>query len=299
MRTLGEVMTAVDIFAATNTVPTTGAKKGKPFAHGRSWQYHSRSDRHSKTGCWAVLFDLLLNCPLMQSHAAAGKIGIGINHAVLNASAGKKKNLDFVIQRINVANPPKPRIKGAKDFAGLVSELNIVLSPQEQAMLAALPSVMLLSAPNAPVLMALEMKACMTEHIKSIARLFDELNSSHSLVHAASNGALAAGWIVINSSSKFKSPMRNNFPVGVMNESVSEHKPGVAATLAATMAAGLPLFSTTNMNGFDALGISIVSCANDGTPITVDSSTPLTAGFDYSTFLSNLAHLYSVRYAGI
>ena len=29
---------------------------------GNAWQYHSRSDQHSKVACWALLFDLLHQC---------------------------------------------------------------------------------------------------------------------------------------------------------------------------------------------------------------------------------------------
>jgi len=45
---------------------------------GKLWQYHSRSDRHSKTACWAILFDLLRTSALLRDHAAAGKVGFGI-----------------------------------------------------------------------------------------------------------------------------------------------------------------------------------------------------------------------------
>ena len=32
---------------------------------GRLWQYHSRSDLHSKVACWGVLFDLLQQSALL------------------------------------------------------------------------------------------------------------------------------------------------------------------------------------------------------------------------------------------
>jgi len=38
------------------------------------WQYHSRSDLHSKVACWVVLYDLLQQSTLLKNHAAAGKI---------------------------------------------------------------------------------------------------------------------------------------------------------------------------------------------------------------------------------
>lgn len=291
-------MSAVDIFVRTNTLPTGGAQT--PFQHGRSWQYHPRSDRHSKTACWAILFDLFQNCALLRSHALAGKIGIGINHPIYNLATRKKKNLDFVIQRIDSDAPAEPRKKGARYFAGLVQELGVILTPEEATILAELPTANLLAAPDAPVLMALEAKACMTEHIKSKPRLFDELNSSHALVHSSqSSGAISAGWVVINTSSTFVSPLRNNFPPSTaVPDVVSQHKSGVASALAAHLAT-LPVATGANPNGFDALGISMVSCANNGTPITKDTTTAVPPGLGYSQFLSNLNQLYSTRFSAI
>lgn len=44
------------------------------------WQYHPRSDHHSKAVCWAILFDLLQASSLMREHARDGLIAFGINH---------------------------------------------------------------------------------------------------------------------------------------------------------------------------------------------------------------------------
>ena len=54
---------------------TKGTKKGENI-----WQYHSRSDSHSKVACWTVLFDLLQECPIFRRHADEGKIGFRVNH---------------------------------------------------------------------------------------------------------------------------------------------------------------------------------------------------------------------------
>ena len=140
----------------------------------------------------------------------------------------------------------------------------------------------------------------MTEHIKSKPRLFDELNSSHTLVHGSqSQGAIAIGWVVINTANSFASPMRNNFAKSAaVSDVVTNHRPGVAVQLAQHLAT-LPIASGSQSNGFDALGISMVSCANDGTPITVDATTPVPMGFGYAQFLSNLDQIYSTRFSSI
>ena len=38
---------------------STATRRGQDAV---AWQYHSRSDSHSKVACWAVLFDLLCEC---------------------------------------------------------------------------------------------------------------------------------------------------------------------------------------------------------------------------------------------
>ena len=37
--------------------------------YGNSWQYHPRSDYHSKIACWGILFDLLVCSDLLRAHA--------------------------------------------------------------------------------------------------------------------------------------------------------------------------------------------------------------------------------------
>src|SRR5919199_558596 len=79
------------IIAATLSVPQPrGPSKAM-------WQYHSRSDRHSKVACWGVLFDLLQQSALMRSHAKKGKIVFGINHKLMDFATGREKVLDLVI----------------------------------------------------------------------------------------------------------------------------------------------------------------------------------------------------------
>ena len=49
-------------------------RPGPPDRHGNRWQYHSRSDRHSKVGSWGVALDLLATSSLLRRHAEAGKV---------------------------------------------------------------------------------------------------------------------------------------------------------------------------------------------------------------------------------
>jgi hypothetical protein len=65
--------------------------------HGNLWQYHLRSDRHSRIACWVVLFDVLQRCVLLRRHASEGKVSFGINHQTIDFRTDKRKDLDLVI----------------------------------------------------------------------------------------------------------------------------------------------------------------------------------------------------------
>src|SRR5438105_8610001 len=149
------------------STPQPTGKSGTP------WQYHSRSDRHSKVACWGVLFDLLQQSSTLRRHAAQGKIIFGLNHEIRDFKQDRKKDLDLVIAR------PDPSAKAAsgETFATLTKRYHVALDTMQTATLATLPA--LHSGPVGSVLMALEAKAAMTAHVKALPRLYDELNSSH------------------------------------------------------------------------------------------------------------------------
>ena len=95
-------MDALDILVRTLSTPA-------PMGPSRTlWQYHSRSDRHSKIACWGVLFDLLQTSGLLRSHVADGKVVFGVNHVMRDFVNNKKKALDLVLCRPgNAENSPK------------------------------------------------------------------------------------------------------------------------------------------------------------------------------------------------
>src|SRR3954468_2828706 len=61
------------------------------------WQYHSRSDHHSKVACWGVIFDLLLRTSLLRRQIESGVVCFGINHEMHDFAHDRKKNLDLVL----------------------------------------------------------------------------------------------------------------------------------------------------------------------------------------------------------
>jgi hypothetical protein len=125
--------------------------------YGNVWQYHSRSDHHSKVACWGIMFDLLRASPLLRRHVAEARVGFGINHEMRDFVHDRKKNLDVVL-----CTPAGGRVQGGMTLAQLATEYAIELSPEEQIAFAELPAIH--RTPVGSVLMALEAKAAMTAH---------------------------------------------------------------------------------------------------------------------------------------
>lgn len=289
-------MHGLNIFARSNSVPTTGSPGGKPFQYGNAWQYHSRSDRHSKVACWGIMFDVLRSCPLLRKHIDEGKVGFGINHRMTDFAQNKRKNLDLVICRFTKLR----KVRGAATFADLAGPYTVKLSASEQNELAKLPKVPI-AAPSS-VLVALEAKACMTAFNKAGPRLFDELNSSHLTVHGDSDLAIAAGIAIVNAAEEFISPDRNRWSLASHKAAYSKHTQPKNAEFALSVVKTIPRRSATGVKGFDALTVAMIKCVNDGTPVEIIDGPPAPApsdAFHYDGFIERLSHLYATRFTGI
>ena len=75
----------------------------------RVWQYHSRSDHHSKVASWLVLADLLATSTVLARHAREGKAVFGVNHEMRDFEHDRKKDLDLVIARPDAPIDPSAR----------------------------------------------------------------------------------------------------------------------------------------------------------------------------------------------
>lgn len=290
-------MTGLEIIARSMSVATRGSLGGKPFQQGNAWQYHPRSDRHSKIACWALMFDLLRESELLRRHVATGKVSIGINHEMRDFARNRAKNLDLVVCR---AAGSATGIRKSQTFADLVVPYTIVLSEEERLWLSGLPQAPL--AQPATVLVALEAKACMTEFGKARPRLYDELNSSHLTIHGDTDEAIAAGFSLINAAETFVSPIRNPWPLGSHPTVVSHHKQPKDIRSVAAKLAELPRRARPGEAGFDAFAIGLINCANDGGRVTVvrgEAGEYYPAIYDYSQTIGRLAHLYATRFSSI
>lgn len=111
------------------------SKLGPEDKYGQRWQYNSRSDRHSKVGCWGIALDLLSQSALMQRHALDRKIVMGVNHPMRDFKNNREKVLDLVIAR--PSEEPNP---SSATFRTLADQYEIALSAAEARTLTALPT---------------------------------------------------------------------------------------------------------------------------------------------------------------
>lgn len=268
-----------------------------PQPRGRSkdlWQYHSRSDLHSKVACWGVLFDMLRTSALLQKHADAGKVIFGVNFEMRDYGTGRKKNLDLVVAR--TTSSPEGR---TKTLADLADEWAIVLTDSQRAELQGLPELTEGNVTGSGVLVAVEAKAAMTAHSKARPRLYDELNSSHLTVHGASGQALAVGLVMVNAADYFISP---ELQTSTARDVYSTHNQLGDAAGVVNKIREIPRRGTGSGHGFDGLGIVVVRAVNDGSPVELVAPPPAPQPgeiFYYDDVLSRVSNEYDTKFAAI
>lgn len=271
-------MLGPSILVATMSVPTAKGRSGA------KWQYHSRSDSHSKAACWTVLLDLLEQCDVFRKHATEGKIGFAINHVMV----GKiPKTLDLIVCRV----PTSAREGVRRTFRELGREIGIVLDPAICDRVNSLP-VLLEEKRNdvSEVLIALEAKACMTEHSKSLPRLFAEILATGFLAKQAVPGCLTVAYAVVNAATTFVTPS---------NGRVNPHdQPRDAQLVVEMLGAAIPT-ATEQRLGFDAIGATVVDCRNDGSPVKLVGGAPAPGPRDhhqYDRMIQSLCSRYRERF---
>jgi hypothetical protein len=251
-------MDAPERFAAWLT-----AHEHKDPVYGWVYRYHSRSDAHSIALCKLVLEDLVGACRALRQRALADELVYGINarHTFPN---GKKKTLDLAIGTI-------------KSIRGETRFVNTIFPGEIDR-----------------VLISCEAKTVMTEHGKSQPRVFDELGSSHEIVHQGDREAIAAGITVVNIAQTFVSPLRQKSA----ELHVSKHRQPQAAERMVNHLRGLSIRDRVDRAGFDAYATIVVDCDNQG-PASLWSDPPAPQPGDrdhYQQFLSRLASAFSKRF---
>lgn len=278
-----------------NIIVRTLSQPAVPDKHGNLWQYHSRSDRHSKVACWAVLFDLLQQSELLTGHVAAEKVTFGINRTMRDFRTGRTKDLDLVVSRPGSGALSRP----PSTMHDLALRWGLRLTPEQWARLPELAPLIEGSAGN--VLVALEAKACMTAHIKALPRLFDELSSSYSTVHGDTQEAIAVGFVMINASPTFLSADMNKYDLSERHPTVNTH-PAHAVARTITKMREIDRRNAPGTHGFDAFGAMVVSMRNDGSPVTSVTAPPAPKATDvdsYEGMVRRIVQRYAVTFGHV
>lgn len=278
-----------NILARTLSVPRVKDR------YGNSWQYHSRSDDHSKVACWGLLFDLLIHSKHLVEHAAAGNIGFGINHEMRDFRSNRSKYLDLV-----VCTPGGGPRSDLPSFHELPDQYRIALTAEERSQLQKLPRLNGVSVGS--VHLALEAKAAMTEHVKALPRLFDELNSSHLAIHGSADFTIAAGFAVVNIAATFISPGLNKKILKGADAAISRHVQPKAAQRTVAKLVEIPRRTQSGTEGFDALGIVVLELRNDGSPVTIVNDPPAPGQSDvwhYDQMIRRISSLYASKFGNV
>jgi len=240
---------------------SSNAHRDRRFGH--LYRYHPRSDVHSVMLCTYILEDLLERCRMLREQVSRGEVGYGINVRHIWPTTQKSKTLDLAV------GPPASPIASSKIVRG--NKLS-------------------------DVFFACEAKSVMTEHVKSQPRVYDELSSSHEIVHQGRPNAIAAGITVVNIAETFVSPLRQTTADRLH---ISSHiQPQVTARMV-THLRGLPIRERVGQIGFDAYCTMVVECDNQ-TSATLWEATPAPQPGDrdhYETFINRIARFYAERFA--
>lgn len=259
-----------------------------PDKYGNTWQYHSRSDRHSKIACWVIAFDLMKRCELLREHVAAGKVVLGVNHKMRDFQTQREKDLDLVI-----AEPASSDAPAKATMASMAERWGVELAAAEMGDFADVPVTSKTAVGS--VLVALEAKAAMTAHVRALPRLHDELDSSHAITHGNSERALAVGFVMVNAAPTFISPDMNKFDMSKVAANVNPHKQPADAQRVIDKISEIRRRSGASGTGFDAIGMMVVEMPNDGTPMTVvDVPPPI---FTYEEMIKRVAHEYAANFS--
>jgi len=253
-------MSAPDEFVAW-----LGAHRHFDKTLGHTYLYHPRSDAHSIALCQMVVDDLLASCAPFREQAARGDVAFGINLGYAFTATGKTKTLDLAI-----GTPTSDQL--------------------------ALPTLPITRVDRLDeVRVSMEAKSVMTEHKKSQPRVYDELSSSHEIVHQGRQDAIAAGIVVINIADRFVSPLRQRSSTDLH---WSLHRqPDVAASMIRHLR-GLPIRDRIGQVGFDAFAQIVVDSDNQtGAILWTDPPAPQPGDRDhYAVFIERLSAFYAERF---
>jgi hypothetical protein len=258
---------------------------GQPSRRGgkKGWQYHSRTSVHARQVAWAVLFDLLCSSEIFRSHAQRGVIAFALDYQMGGALP---KKIDVVVCRRSGVSQA-----GARSFENLGRDLGMVLTPSQLELLGDVRAFREEERGNVrDVVVALEAKACMTDHSGAIPRLFAEFLATGYLVRQVEPDCITAAVALVNASDRFVTPSSG---------AVKEHGAVGPDAVVKMVRDALPLASKNPTVGYDAVAAVVVDCRNDGSPVRLLNKDPAPRPAEhhhYEWMLNTLGDVYRSRF---
>jgi hypothetical protein len=231
------------------------------------------------------MFDALLECDVLRAHAEQGRLDFGINYAMIGPIT---KTLDLVLTRV----PPTRTDRKRQSFASLVDAWHIELDDDDRRQLTALPSISRDEGEEAvEVVVALEAKACMTEHVKALPRLHAEILATGYLAKRSMPRCIAVSYTLVNAAACFKPPSGAGLKQNVHTQ------PGDTTRVMDMLAQAVPLARDMHgLLGYDVVGATAIDCRNDGSAVAVVDSLPVRdSHIRYDRMIRQLCSEYRAR----
>jgi hypothetical protein len=196
--------------------------------------YHPRTSKHSDFQSLIIIRDLVAQCPLINHRAAAGEIVASLRH---HQQVG---HADWVID-IAIGTcagaPKKPDL-----------ETDLGLTP-------------ITMAPPVVIQIAIELKSIFTEHGKARRNRLRDFSSFHGYAHQYDQKTVAAAFLVVNSSERFYSPLRDDDDITV--HSTTKLSSRQVAASAVDIFRSIPLRNlVSDPPGMEAVGVVVVEHDN-------------------------------------
>jgi hypothetical protein len=169
-----------------------------------------------------------------------------------------------------------------------------LLSEQDRAVLATFTDIEEdRSTDVSEVAIALEAKACMTEHLKSLPRLHAEVLATGYLAKRAVPDCITVSYSLVNAAPTFRTPS------GAGQEN-THSQPSDAARVVEMLSTAIPMVRGGFDFGYDVIGISVIECRNDGSPVSICSEAPAPQSNDhvhYERMIRSICSAYRSRFA--
>ena len=154
----------------------------------------------------------------------------------------------------------------------------MALDESDHAALAGMPTLYEEIADDvSEVAVAVEAKACMTEHIKSLPRLHAEILATGCLAKLAEPSCISVSYTLVNAAPSFVSPSGH----GEVNR---HNQPEDARRVVRMLATAVPTAGKSSEYGYDVIGTTVVDCRNDGSPVTVVQGAPTPSLNDHTHY---------------